>query len=387
MKFLFVSTFPPTACGIATFTSHLRDGMIAALGLAQSDLPVLAVVPPGETMLARPFVHILPKEEQEAYRQAAEWVNASDIDVVNIQHEFGIFGGGEGRFLLDFLAKLEKPVITTFHTVFSHRTPPYDAVQEKLLAHSTRAVVMTPTAVRYLEEQYGISPLKVHVIPHGAPAKPRFTRGALRKKWNVVGRKVILSFGLISRSKGIDRFLTYLPEVVHQVPEFLYLVAGQTHPEVKRREGEAYREELQNLVLELGLKEHVRFVDHFLSNEELVELLILSDVYITHYPGLEQISSGTLAYAVGLGRPVLSTPFTYARDLLEKFPDLLLPYGDASAWSAALKRILQDDAYRKDLERRLGTIGRRMRWENVGRATWELAKTLAPGVEVKPSHG
>ncbi|RKQ89058.1 glycosyltransferase [Brockia lithotrophica] len=387
MKFLFVSTFPPTACGIATFTSHLRNGMIASLGLAQEDLPVLAVVPPGETVPESPFLRTLPKEDREAYREAAEWVNASDVDVVNVQHEFGIFGGGEGRYLLDFLSRLEKPVITTFHTVFSRRTPPYDAIQEEILARSTLAVVMTPSAVRYLVEQYGIPPEKVRVIPHGAPAKPRFSREALRRKWDVPGRKVVLSFGLISRSKGIDRFLTYLPEVVKEVPELLYLVAGQTHPEVRRREGEAYREELVRLVRELGLEEHVRFVDRFLSDEELVELLAVSDVYITHYPGLEQISSGTLAYAVGLGRPVLSTPYTYARDLLGRFPDLLLPYGDQDAWSSALKRILRDDAYRKGLERRLRAVGRRMRWENVGRAMWELGKALAPEVEVKPSHG
>ncbi|MBT9252907.1 MAG: glycosyltransferase [Brockia lithotrophica] len=387
MKFLFVSTFPPTACGIATFTSHLRNGMIAALGLAQEDLPVLAVVPPRETVPESAFLRVLPKEDQEAYREAAEWVNASDVDVVNVQHEFGIFGGGEGRYLLDFLSRLEKPVITTFHTVFSRRTPPYDAVQEEILARSARAVVMTPTAVRYLVEQYGIPPEKVQVIPHGTPAKPRFSREALRRKWGVSGRKVVLSFGLISRSKGIDRFLTYLPEVVRGVPELLYLIAGQTHPEVRRREGEAYREELRRLVRELGLEGHVRFVDRFLSDEELVELLAISDVYITHYPGLEQISSGTLAYAVGLGRPVLSTPYTYARDLLARFPDLLLPYGDRAAWAAALERILRDDAYRRGLERRLRAVGRQMRWENVGRAMWELGKALAPGVEVKTSHG
>lgn len=162
------------------------------------------------------------------------------------------------------------------------------------------------------------------------------------------------------------------------MPELLYLIAGQTHPEVRRREGEAYREELRRLVRELGLEGHVRFVDRFLSDEELVELLAISDVYITHYPGLEQISSGTLAYAVGLGRPVLSTPYTYARDLLARFPDLLLPYGDRAAWSAALERILRDDAYRRGLERRLRAVGRQMRWENVGRAMWELGKALAP---------
>ncbi|MBT9281324.1 MAG: glycosyltransferase family 4 protein [Hydrogenibacillus schlegelii] len=386
MKLLFVSTFPPTKCGIATYTSHLREGMMRSLPLSPAELPVLSVFPDAWTP-SGPEIWPLPKHDPDAYLRAADAVNASDVDVVSLQHEFGIFGGEAGRMIIPFLERLKKPVITTLHTVFDRPTPPYSDVLGDIVRLSTRLVVMNRLGIEWITRQYPVSPRAVRYLPHGAPAPLEAPAEALKAKWGVAGRKVVLTFGLLSPGKGIDRFLPAFARVVADVPDAVYIIAGQTHPEVKKAEGEAYRESLVALAERLGIAEHVLLIDRFLDEPELVELLSLADVYVTPYPGLGQITSGTLAYAVGLGRPTLSTPYAYARDLLRNFPDLLVPYGDEAAWAERLGRLLRDDAAREALAARLKAVGAGMRWPRVGARFYALASEIAGRKERIASHG
>ncbi|MBE3596823.1 MAG: glycosyltransferase family 4 protein [Hydrogenibacillus sp.] len=386
MKLLFVGTFPPTKCGIATYTSHLREGMMRALSLRPASLPVLSVYPDRWTA-STPEVIPLAKTDAEGYVAAAERVNASDIDVVSLQHEFGIFGGEAGEYIVRFLAALKKPVITTLHTVFDRPTPPYSDVLGDIVRLSTRLIVMNRLGIEWLTRQYALHPRAVRFLPHGAPMTPAATPEALKAKWGVSGRKVLLTFGLLSPGKGIDRFLPTFAGVARDVPEAVYIIAGQTHPEVKKREGEAYRTRLVKLAERLGITSNVLFIDRFLDEPELVELLSLADVYVTPYPGLAQITSGTLAYAVGLGRPIVSTPYAYARDLLRDFPELLVPFDDAKQWHETLVWLLEDDETRDSIARKIAAIGKDMRWSTVGKRFYALAKEIADRKEWIVSHG
>lgn len=386
MKILFVSTYPPTKCGIATYTAHLRAGIMQGTNLKEQDLPVLSIYP--ETWQGDDHhIYPLPKHNEKSYTRAAHWVNASDIDIVSLQHEFGIFGGHAGEWIIPFLETLKKPVVTTFHTVFPEETLPYTPVQNIIAQRSDGIIVMNRLAIRYISELFHIPQKKIYYIPHGAPEPLRIPRQQLKQKWGVEGRKVLLTFGLLSPGKGIEYALDVLKDVARDVPDVLYLIAGQTHPEVKKRQGEAYRHTLIQRIETLGIGAHVRMIDRFLSEEELTELLTISDVYVSPYPGMAQITSGTLAYAVGLGRPVIATPYTYARDLLRDFPELLVPYGDTKTWKERLIELLIVDTKREALERKMMSLGRTMRWSVVGKRTKLLLERYVRQKEAMYSHG
>lgn len=360
--------------------------MLRGTGLQEADLPVLSVYPESWQWQEHD-IYPLPKHDEKSYTLAAHWVNASDIDIVSLQHEFGIFGGVAGEWIVRFLDALKKPVVTTFHTVFQEETLPYTPVQRTIAQRSDGIIVMNRLAIRYVSDLFNIPQKKIFYIPHGAPEPLRISHRRLKQKWGVEGRKVLLTFGLLSPGKGIEYALDVLKEVTKRVPEALYLIAGQTHPEVKKREGEAYRSALIRRVETLGLTAHVQMIDRFLSEEELTELLTISEVYISPYPGMAQITSGTLAYAVGLGRPVVATPYAYARDLLRDFPELVIPYGDTKAWAARLIELFTDDMAREALEKRILTLGRTMRWSVVGRRTEQLLARFVRQKEAMFSHG
>lgn len=362
----YVSTYVPKKCGLATYTHHLRDAVHLAKGNRPQDT-VIAVCQSDEMSdYEESWTWPLIKPDIDEYRRLAELVNQSPLDIVSLQHEFGIFGGNAGEYVLEFLKKVNKPVVTTFHTVFERPMEPYASIQRQIAEWSDHLLVMNRKAIDYLRDSFGISPGKISFIPHGTPVPNRSGRAAARRSHGWANRKVLFTFGLLGRSKGIEFALRAIAGAVHAIPELLYVIAGATHPEVRKSEGEAYREELRNLIRQLGITHHVQMIDQYIPENELASLITASDLYITPYPGMQQITSGTLAYAAGLGRPILSTPYSYARDLVQGHEEMLLPYGDAKAWSAKIIELFSYPDMPKKWERIISEIGQTMHWPHVG---------------------
>jgi len=362
----YVSTYIPKRCGLATYTHHLREAISHAKGTRVPD-PVITVCNSDEQSDYRePWMLPLVKQEPDDYCRIADLINESSVDVVSLQHEFGIFGGEAGSHLLEFLRRLKKPVVTTFHTVFEHPVEPYSPVQREIAYRSDHLIVMNRRGIGYLHGNFEIPLDKISFIPHGTPVPNKADRLKVRKEYGWDHRKVLFTFGLLGRGKGIELILRAMASAVQAVPELLYVIAGQTHPEVRKHEGETYREELKALIEELGLRHHVQWIDRYVPEEQLVSLISASDLYVTPYPGMGQITSGTLAYAAGLGRPILSTPYVYALDLVQGREEMLLPYGNAETWSAKLIEVFTYPGMLADWERAISEIGRSMHWPHVG---------------------
>ncbi|MCL6637917.1 MAG: glycosyltransferase family 4 protein [Alicyclobacillus sp.] len=373
----YVSTYVPRRCGLATYTNHLRQAVRLATPAPSGDL-VAAMVDAHEDLTVYPAgVWFIQREQRQEYVRLAQRLNESPATVVSLQHEFGIFGGEAGAFVLDLVRHLRKPLVTTFHTVFPDPPEPYRSIQAELAARSDHLIVMNRRAVDVLCRVFQLSNQKVHYIPHGTPVPAPQQREPLRTLLGWDGRRVLMTFGLINQGKGIELILRALPDVVKAVPETLYAIVGQTHPEVKRREGETYREQLRQLVRQLHLEQHVVMIDRYLSEQELVDHIQACDLYVTPYPGLQQVTSGTLAYAVGLGRPVLSTPYSYARDLLGEDSDLLIPSHDIQGWSKAIVRMLSDPERLSQVEQAMTALGRHMAWPRVGELHAQLFTSLS----------
>lgn len=373
----YISTYVPKKCGLATYTHHLREAVASAKGAASFD-PVVAMCEPEEASLyGEPYHFPLVKNDKEAYRRMADAINRSPVHVVSLQHEFGIFGGDAGRYAIELLERLKKPVVTTFHTVFEKPAEPYASVQAAIAERSDYIHVMNRRAIGYLHDHFGIPLQKISFIPHGTPVPNGKERSATRKAYGWDNRKVLFQFGLLSRGKGVESLLKAVAPAVRAVPDLLYVIAGQTHPEVRKREGEAYREELKAMIRELGLTHHVRMVDRYLPEDELAALISACDLYVTPYPGMQQITSGTLAYAAGLGRPILSTPYDYAVDLVQGYEGLLLPYGDTDAWSTRIIELFTYPELLAKCEKWMTDIGRSMQWPQAGAQYLELLEKAA----------
>lgn len=372
MKVAYMSTYIPQKCGLATYTHHLRLSVKQARLWEAAD-PVIVLSSEGTSETSADQERwFLPKHEKEAYVKMAQRVNKSDISVVSLQHEFGIFGGEAGSYVLDFVKELKKPLITTFHTVFENPEEPYRSIQQQIAERSEKIIVMNRKAIQFLHQAYAIPEAKIIYLPHGTPAPAKDKRDAYRHKLGWTGRNVLMTFGLLSRGKGLELVLEVLGQVADEIPNVLYAIVGQTHPEVKRQEGEAYRQELADLIHKRGLSSHVTMVDQYVDEEDLIGYLMACDLYVTPYPGMQQITSGTLAYAVGLGRPVVSTPYSYAKDLLAGCEQLLVPYGDVTAWAKTIISLLRDEAARGKWEKKIGQIGSAMHWPHVGKRHAQL---------------
>lgn len=381
---LFVSTFPPRRCGLATFTADLVEALDATGFFSPAVIAVSQAA--GEHDYGAQVVYEISQDRRADYRRAAAFVNSGAGDVACLQHEFGIFGGPDGQYVLDFAAGLEKPLITTLHTVLSRPDARKRGIIRTLAERSQMVVVMAERARGILAEVYGIDPAKVVFIPHGAPAAPASPRQSIRRQLGLEGRVVVSTMGLINPGKGIEYFIQALPEVVSAHPEVLYLVLGQTHPGVLRYMGEAYRDRLLELVEQLGLQRHVRFVASYLSQEQLVAYLAATDIYVTPYLGREQITSGTLAYALALGKAIISTPYLYAEELLGGGAGVLVPFRDSAALAKAVKAIIGRPDLRAALEARAGAIGREMLWPKVAVQYGRLfLETLVPARVAAPA--
>jgi len=303
-----VGTYLPRRCGIATFTADLTEALAAASPTIRTHAVAMNDRPEGYRYPARVWFEINQNRQGE-YRLAADYLNMSRIDVCCVQHEFGIFGGVAGAHLLELVRRVKMPVVATLHTVLKDPEPHYREGLLQFAEHCDRLIVMAERAQTFLTEIYGLPEEKITLIPHGIPDVPFVDPAFYKDQFGVEGRKVILTFGLLGPSKGIESMIEALPGVVAKHPDAVYIVLGATHPGVMAHSGEEYRLGLQKRVRELGLQDHVVFVNKFVELEELVEYLGSADVYVTPYLNEAQITSGTLAYALGSGKATVSTPY------------------------------------------------------------------------------
>ncbi len=375
-RICFVSTYPPKACGIATFTADLRQALLK--NKYQSS--IIAVTNEHDSLdYPSEVVFEIGQNRIKDYKLAAEYINFSGVDLVCLQHEFGIFGGSHGRYVMELLLNLQRPIVTTLHTVLRK---PNQGLREALLQvadASEHLVVLSNTAASILKEVYGIGENKISMIYHGVPNVPFVDPNYYKDKFKVEGRLVILTFGLMSRNKGIEFMLEALPSVVKAHPEVVYIVLGATHPEVKRREGEEYRLWLKRRVRELNLEDHVIFFDRYVDFEQLCEFIGACDIYVTPYQSKEQIVSGTLSYALGAGKAIISTPYYYAEEILADGKGKLVNFGDVEALSQALVSLIENHALRHRMRKRAYEFGRQMIWQNVGKAYAELFDKIISG--------
>jgi glycosyltransferase involved in cell wall biosynthesis len=370
-KIALVGNYIPRQCGIATFTADLLSALSEENPLGECWAVVMNDIPEGYHYPPQVRFEVNQRMLAE-YRLAADFLNMNRVEVVCLQHEFGIFGGEHGAHVLDLLSNLRMPLVSTLHTVLQAPSPGQMAIIKRLAQLSDRLVVMSSKAREILREVYGVPAGKITMIHHGIPDVPFVDPNFYKDQYGVEGRKVILTFGLLSPGKGIETMIDALPAVVRNHPEVVYIILGATHPHVKRDQGEAYRLSLQRRALELGVGEHVLFHNRFVDLKELCEFLGAADVYVTPYLNREQIVSGTLAYALGSGKATVSTPYWYAEEMLAEGRGRLVPFQDAGALAEQVNDLFSQEAERHAMRKRAYTFCRSMIWKEVARRYLEV---------------
>jgi glycosyltransferase involved in cell wall biosynthesis len=371
-RLAMIGNFPPRKCGIATFTRDTYSSLKARLPDAHWD--IVALNDPGASYDYPPDVtQVLPQNDAAAYVRVADALNESGVEVVFIQHEFGIFGGDAGAHLLQLMRRLHAPAVVTLHTVLEHPDPAQKRVLDEIIQLAAGVIVMTEKGADIIERVHHVGPSKVHVIPHGAPERPFASTEPFKAKLGFAGRKLIMTFGLLSPNKGIETIIRALPDVLDRHPDALYLVVGATHPHLIAREGEAYRESLVKLAASLGVAGNLTFINRFVGDAELVDLLQAADIYATPYLHEAQVTSGTLSYAVALGKPVISTPYWHAAEALADDVGVLCDFGDSKCFGRALEHLLSSPSAREAMARRAYKAGESSRWRKVAGAWLDLA--------------
>jgi glycosyltransferase involved in cell wall biosynthesis len=352
----------PRRCGIATFTTDLQQAL--STSRPNLDTCIVAMTDHGQTYDYPAAVALQIKDGNiEEYTRAADFLNAGRFDTVCLQHEFGIFGGEAGAHILVLLSRLTMPVVTTLHTVLANPTTIQRAVMERIVDASSKVVVMANKGRELLRSVYQVPDDKIEVIAHGIPDVAFVASDAAKARLGFAGKSVILTFGLLSPNKGIEVMIDAMPSILKRRADAVYVVLGATHPNLVRDQGEAYRESLMARVRELGVENHVVFLDRFVDQATLLEFISMCDVYVTPYLNEAQMTSGTLAYSFGLGKPVVSTPYWHARELLADGRGVLVPFGDPAAIGREIAELLTDDPRRQAMCRRAYAVSRTMTWE------------------------
>jgi glycosyltransferase involved in cell wall biosynthesis len=377
---VMIGNFPPRVCGIATFTRDLLQGLASAS--PETRWKVVAMddhAHDGDDPYDFPaqVTHVLPQDHPDGYIKLADDLNRSGADFVLVQHEFGIFGGSAGSHLLLLLRRLRMPVIVTLHTVLEKPDPEQRRVMDEILINASAIIVMAHKGAAILQQTYEADPDRIHVIPHGAPSRPLLPTAGFKERFGLSGRKTISTFGLLSPNKGIETIIEALPDIVRRHPEIVYVVAGATHPHLVAREGECYREGLIARAGELGVRDNLQFINRYLSDDDVVDILQATDVYVTPYLTETQITSGTLSYAIALGRPIVSTPYWHAAEALADGAGVLCPFGDSARFAEEINRLFTDDRLRARLSARALKAGIPSRWLNVGQTYMSIARAVS----------
>jgi glycosyltransferase involved in cell wall biosynthesis len=379
----FLGDYLPRQCGIATFTTDICEAV--ASEFPECDCLVGAVNdrPEGYDYPARIRFEI-DEKEIDSYRRAADFLNINNVEVVSVQHEFGVYGGPAGSHLLAFLRDVHMPVVTTLHTVLSEPSANEMSVMKQLNELSSRFIVMADRGRDLLEKVYGVSPDKIDLIPHGVPDVQFIDPSFNKDQFGVEGKVVLLTFGLLSPNKGIENVIEALPSILERHPDVVYIVLGATHPNLIAHEGESYRLKLERLAADRGVTGNVIFYNRFVTLAELTDFIGAADIYITPYLNKAQITSGTLAYAFGAGKAVISTPYWYAQELLANQRGILVPFADPAAIAEAVDRYLSDPPMMTAMRKRAWKLGRRMIWPVVAQQYMESFKKARARLSAPP---
>ncbi len=389
-RIAFIGNYLPRQCGIATFTTDLCE----AIASQYAETTCIAVpvndIETGYTYPTRVRFELMEKDI-ESYRRAADFLNINNVDLVCVQFEYGIFGGRAGSHILSLLRELRMPIVTTLHTILKKPDSDQRRVLEEVAALSDRLVVMSERGSEFLQQIYNVSSKKIDLIPHGIPDVPFVDPSFNKDLFGVEGKTVLLSFGLLSASKGIETVISAMPEIVARYPESVYIIVGATHPHVIKHEGETYRLSLQWLAQQKGVESNVIFYNRFVTLEELIEFIGAADIYITPYLNEAQITSGTLAYTLGAGKAVISTPYWYAQEMLSDGRGVLVPFRDHKALAEQVINLLDNESERHAMRKRAYKFGRAMIWSEVAHRymeSFELARVerrhyIPPGFTAK----
>ncbi len=370
-KIAVIGTYMPRQCGVATFTTDFCEALSA-----QYPEAAICAIPVNDTSEGYPYParveFEIAERDIESYRQAADYLNINRVDLVVLQHEYGIFGGPSGSYILELLRELRMPIVTVLHTVLDEPDRNQRKVLDEIARLSDRLVVMSHHALDVLHDLYLVPREKVSYIPHGIPDVPFVDPNFYKDEFDAAGKVVLLTFGLLSPNKGIEHVIAAMPTILKRYPDALYFVLGATHPHVRRRDGEAYRLMLQRLAREHGVEHAVVFYNQFVRLDKLVEFIGATDIYVTPYLNREQIVSGTLAYAVGTGKAVISTPYWHAEELLGEGRGVVVPFRDSAAIAEQVIWLLDHDAERHAMRKRGYELGREMTWSQVARCYMSL---------------
>ena len=377
-RIAFIGNALPRRCGIATFTTDLQHAVAATSSKVET--AIVAMTDKGRSYDYPASVGFEIRDDRpEDYVRAADFLQGGGFDVVSLQHEFGIFGGEAGGDILALLSRLTVPLVTTLHTVLAKPTPVQRRVLLGVVDASSKVVVMAEKGHKLLRSVYGVPAEKIEVIPHGIPEFDFVEPDMAKAKLGFAGKPVILTFGLLSPNKGIEVMIEAMPSILARCPRAVYVVLGATHPNLVRDQGEAYRESLVERVHELGIDEHVVFLDQFVDQPTLLGFISMCDVYVTPYLNEAQMTSGTLAYSFGLGKAVVSTPYWHARELLADGRGILVPFGDSKAIGDEIAGLLTDDARRQSIRVRAYAASRSMTWHHTAERYLEVFEQAGRG--------
>jgi glycosyltransferase involved in cell wall biosynthesis len=362
-RVLFVGSYPPRECGIATFMEDIRGAYDRLTGTASDVIAVEDL--DADRLYPKCVIGTIACDDAASYVAAARLANASDADVVNVQHEYGLYGSDRGSKLLGFLEALRRPAVITLHTTLPEPDAVTHSVTQALCSKAEKVMVLTETSGRILTKWYGVDPAKIRVVMHGVPDVKPYHGPFFKRVFGLGEGTVISTFGLLSRGKGIETIIEALPAVIKLHPDVTYVLWGETHPEVRRREGERYRSELRDRAEKLGVSDHVRFFARYLTDDEVVSALLATDVYVSPSLDPHQAVSGTLSYALACGRAVIATAYQYAKELLSDGRGITFPFRDAAALGAAVISVLDDATLRTSLETAAYRFGRGMTWPKI----------------------